>query len=206
MQDDRDTTPNPELGSPLYSGSSADVRPSSGLTFEPESRPNLFSQASEQLIIVDRAGLLGIVPALPCLFFGLPSLALVVASVVKGHLLSNWIQVLICTLVGVPFTYLGLGFLTFATCTRFDRTARSGEQWFRLIHRWQVHEFRLRDKSRITLDRESAHKNIRRYRAMLTTTGETLKISEGLRKRPVAEHCRQISEFLGIPLVDRSAK
>jgi hypothetical protein len=126
--------------------------------------------------------------------------------VVKGHLLSNWIQVLICTLVGVPFTYLGLGFLTFATCTRFDRTARSGEQWFRLIHRWQVHEFRLRDKSRITLDRESAHKNIRRYRAMLTTTGETLKISEGLRKRPVAEHCRQISEFLGIPLVDRSAE
>jgi hypothetical protein len=126
--------------------------------------------------------------------------------VVKGHLLSNWIQVLICILVGVPFTYLGLGFLTFAHCTRFDRTTRSGEQWQRLIHRWQPHEFRLHDKSRITLDRESAHKSIRRYRAMLTTTGETLKISEGLRKRPVAEHCRQISEFLGIPLVDRSAK
>ncbi|MBZ0113383.1 MAG: hypothetical protein K8J08_13050 [Thermoanaerobaculia bacterium] len=174
------------------------------LAFEPESRSDLFSQPSDQLLIVDRAGLLGMVPALPCLFFGLPSLAIVVGSVVKGQLLSNWILVLLCTLLGVPLTYLGLGFLTFARCTRFDRTTRSGEQWFRLIHRWQRNEFQLRDKSRITLDRESAHKNPRRYRAMLTTRGETLKISEGLRKRRVAEHCRQISEFLGIPVVDRT--
>jgi hypothetical protein len=174
-------------------------------THDPARQPSLFSQPSAQLLIVDRAGILGMLPALPCLFFGLPSLAVVVGSVVKGMLLSHWIQVLIFTLVGVPFTYLGLGFLTFARCTRFDRTTRSGEQWFRLIHRWQRTAFRLRDNSRITLDRESAQKSVRRYRARLTTTGETLTVSEGLRKRPVAEHCRQVSDFIGIPVVDRSA-
>lgn len=146
-------------------------------THGPERRPSLYSQPSDpsdQLVIVDRAGLLGMVPALPCLFFGLPSLAVVVGSVVNGQLLSNWILVLICTLVGAPFTYLGLGFLTFAHCTRFDRTTRSGEQWFRLIHRWQRTEFLQRDNSRITLDRESAHKRIRRYQAMLTYEAGTV--------------------------------
>jgi len=179
---------------------------------EPERQPSLFPQPSDQLVIVDWHGPLGIVAALPCLAFGLPSLAVVVGSavkgvgsVVKGQLLTSWIVVIVCTLIGVSFTYLGLGFLTFANCTRFDRTTRSGEQWFRLIHRWQREEFRLRDNSRIILDLQSNLTSPpRRYQAWVTTAGKRLKLSEGYRKRRVAEHCRQVSEFMSIPVVDRT--
>ncbi|MDA8018089.1 MAG: hypothetical protein MPN21_11645 [Thermoanaerobaculia bacterium] len=156
-------------------------------------------------MISDPAGVLGIVPALPCLFFGLPPLALAVTSILKGNLLSNWITILVCLVVGVPMTYFGVGFLTYARCTRFDRSTRSGEQWIRLIHRWQPEGFQLDDQSEITIHRSArGSTSTRRYSASLKTTGSTLKLSESVRKKPVEEHARRVSEFLRIPVRDKS--
>lgn len=190
------------------------MRDNGNATHDPESerQPSLVSRLPDQLVIVDWHGLIGMVPALICLPLGLLGLAVFlgsmengVTSVVKGQPLASWVMVIVFTLVGVSFTYLGLGFLTFARCTRFDRTTRSGEQWFRLIHRWQREEFQLRDNSRIIIDLGSKLDSPpRRYQAWLTTAGKRLKLSEGYSKSRIAEHCRQVSEFVGIPVVDRT--
>lgn len=159
------------------------------------------TDASDELLIVNRAGLLGIVPALPCLFFGLPALAVAVGGVAVGHLSRHWPTILVALVVGVPMTYLGAGFLTYARCTSFDRARRGGTTWIRLVHAWQPHTFTLGKSSRLSVwQREGSWP--RRYRVTLSTTGQSVLVYEHLRRGRVMDVATDVSRFLAIPIVD----
>ncbi len=154
----------------------------------------------DDLLIVNRVGLIRLAPAGLCLFFGLPALAVLVTSIVQGRLVQDWQVSLVALVIGVPLTYFGLGFLTFAHCTRLDRSTRSGETWTRLIHRWQNRAFRLSDRSVITV-RTPFDTRVVRYRAMLKTTGEAVQLYEHRNRERVEQQARQAGLFMGIPVL-----
>lgn len=162
-------------------------------------------QRGDELLIVDRVGLIRLVPAGLCLFFGLPAVAVLSASLAKGVLLQNWQLNLVALLIGLPLTYFGLGFLTFARCTRLSRSTRRGETWTRLIHRWQLRAFTVPAKSVITV-RAPYQKAVVRYRAMLKTTGEAVQLYEHRNRERVEQQAREVGLFMGIEvLLDQKA-
>lgn len=154
----------------------------------------------DEMLIVNRVGLIRLVPALSCLFFGLPAMAVVIGGVFRGRLLENWPTILVALVIGAPLTYLGLGFLTFAHCTRLDRSTRRGETWTRLIHRWQNRAFTVPAKSVITV-RTPFDKAVVRYRAMLKTTGEAVQLYEHHDRERVDQQARNAGLFMGIPVL-----
>jgi hypothetical protein len=152
----------------------------------------------DQLLIVNHAGPAGLVAALPCLFFGLPALGLVLWGVLQGRLIRDWPTILVALVIGVPMTYFGVGFLTFATCTRLVRSTRGGETWMRLVHRWQVRRFTLPAQSVITIRTPPPGRMVR-YRAMLKTTGEAVQLYEHRNRDRVEQQARNAGLFMGVP-------
>lgn len=154
----------------------------------------------DELLIVNRVGLISLVPAIACLFFGLPALAVLVASIFKGGLIPQWPLNLVALVLGVPLTYFGVGFLTFARCTRLDRSSRRGETWTRLVHRWQTRAFTVPDRSAITV-RTPFDRHVVRYRAMLKTTGAAVQLYEHRDRERVEQQARDAGLFMGIPVL-----
>ena len=165
------------------------------------------TRAMDQKTFVSPAGWIGIVPALPCLFFGLPTLTLAIWSVAIGHLLTNWPTILFCLAVGIPMTYCAIGFLGYAQVTLLDRAERGGEHWVRFVRPWQREAFSLGAKSAISVwrsKRGSTHAP--RSRAMLSTTKRSVKLFEHTSHDRVVEQAKAAGAFLGIPVVDEEAE
>lgn len=154
----------------------------------------------DQLLIVNRAGLVGIVPALSFLFFGLPALAVALGGIAVGHLAQHWPTILAALIIGLPLTYLGVGFLTYATCTSFDRSTRCGTSWTRLVHPWQRQTFALGKTSRLSVS-HVYDSWPRRYRLMLSTTGEAVRVYEHRRLDRVMQTANEVSHVMAIPIV-----
>jgi hypothetical protein len=154
----------------------------------------------DELLIVNHGGPAGLVAALPCLFFGLPATAVVIAGLFRGQLMRDWPTMLVALVLAVPMMYFGIGFLTFARCTRLVRSPRGGETWTRLVHRWQSRAFTLPAQSVITI-RTPPPGRLVRYRAMLKTTGEAVQLYEHRNRERVEQQARDAGRFMGVAVL-----
>ncbi len=153
---------------------------------------------SSTLLLINHAGWKAIIPAAPCLAFGVGGLYAFAWLAARGGMTGNPLGTFGCLLFGLFFGYIALGFLFYAKCTLLDKDAGTAEHWIRFVNKWQKETAKFSTKAKLNIWK-TQHRGTK---LMLRARPESICLWQADSWETVWNKGNEVSRYLGVPLLE----